>query len=87
MREMINDIDLENFDENSFENIKCRKTALSNREKRELKKIFTLARVEPKEQVLKAIVYFAIWDPDEAIEEARRKGIFRYKVFGMKGEN
>lgn len=59
------------------------KSTLSNKEKKELIKIWTNAKKEPKEHILKSIICYAIWNPDEAIKEARRKGIFRYKIFGM----
>lgn len=49
-------------------------------------KVLTNSKLESKENVLKAIICFAIWQPDEAIRQARRKGIFRYKVFGNKGK-
>lgn len=85
--EIIDSIDIENFNQEAYEQIKKNKISLSNGDKKILTKILANAKVELKEKVLKAIVCYAIWEPDEAIETGRRKGIFRYKVFGIKTRN
>lgn len=85
--EIIKSIDINNFNHESYKEIKKLKSNLSNTEKKELIKLLARAKKETKENVLKAIVCYSIWDPEEAIENARRKGVFRYKVFGVKGRN
>lgn len=39
------------------------------------------------ELTTKAIILFSIWHPDEAIYEARKKGVFRYKAYGFKSNS
>lgn len=85
--EIFNRIDIKQFTHEKYEEIKKSKISLSNNDKKSLVKILGNAKRETKENVLKAIVCYAIWEPEEAIEIARRKGIFRYKVFGIKGKN
>lgn len=87
IHEIVDSIDVKHFNKEKYEKIKKNKILLSNGDKKSLIKILTNAKNDTKENVLKAIVCYAIWEPEEAIEVARRKGLFRYKVFGMKGKN
>ena len=76
------------MNQTNLEDIKKEKSILSKTEKKELIKIWVNAKTESKENILRAVICYAIWNPEEAIKEARRKGIFRYKIFGMgKREN
>lgn len=79
-------IDLNLFNEKMYNTLKTEKNVLSNRDKKHLLKVLTKYKSVTKEEVLKAIICFAIWEPNEAISQARRKGIFRYKIFGNKGK-
>lgn len=79
-------IDLSLLNEEMYSALKTQKNELSNSDKKNILKVLTNSKSETKENVLKAIICFAIWEPDEAISQARRKGIFRYKVFGNKGK-
>lgn len=83
IKEILQRIDIDSFRSNNLEEIKREKSILSKTEKKELIKIWANAKTEPKENILRAVICYAIWNPDEAIKEARRKGIFRYKIFGM----
>ena len=86
IEDLMNQIDLGLFNEEIYNELKTQKNVLSNRDKKYILKVLTNSKLESKENVLKAIICFAIWQPDEAIRQARRKGIFRYKVFGNKGK-
>ena len=79
-------LNLSQFNEEVYTDLKIRKSKLSNKDKKSILKIFSNFKSEPNEDVLKAMICFAIWEPDEAIDQARKKGIFRYKVFGKKGK-
>lgn len=86
--EIMEKIDLKNFQRENVYAIKKNKLFLSNTEKKELVRIWTRSKKESKETILKSVICFAIWNPDDAIETARKKGLFRYKVFGIeKKEN
>ena len=88
IKEILQRIDIDSFQSNNLEDIKKEKSILSKTEKKELIKIWVNAKTESKENILRAVICYAIWNPEEAIKEARRKGIFRYKIFGMgKREN
>lgn len=85
--EIMQDINIEQFCESKYVKVKSLKTSLSNKDKKDLTKVLADAKKIPKEKVLQAVICYCIWEPDEAVEKARRKGIFRYKVFGIKKEN
>lgn len=85
--EIIKGIDIKSFCEDEYTKVKSWKALLSNSDKKDLKKVLAGAKKAPKEKVLQAVICYSIWEPDEAIKEARRKGIFRYKVFGIKGRS
>ena len=60
--------------------LKERNVNLSSKEKAFLiRKINT----DKLSDCLKAIVLYALWSPDEAIEQARMKGIFRFDQFTL----
>lgn len=86
IEDLMNQIDLSLFDEEMYNELKTQKNGLSNRDKKYILRVLTNSKSETKENVLKAIICFAIWQPDEAISHARKKGILRYKVFGNKGK-
>lgn len=86
IEDLMEQIDLSLFNEEVYNELKTQKSGLSNRDKKYILKVLTNSKSETKENVLKAIICFAIWEPDEAISQARRKGILRYKVFGNKGK-
>lgn len=87
IQEIIDIIDIENFNQEKYEEIKRNKVTLSKGEKRILTKTLAHAKEESKEKILKTVICYAIWEPDEAIKVSRQKGIFRYKVFARKGKN
>jgi hypothetical protein len=66
-----------------FFEIRKDKESLSNPDKKYL--IGKLAKYHDssKNDILKIIVAYSIWEPDEAITEARKKGVFRYKAWGF----
>ena len=86
IEDLMEQIDLSLFNEKVYNELKIQKNGLSNRDKKYILKVLTNSKSETKENVLKAIICFAIWEPDEAISQVRRKGILRYKVFGNKGK-
>ncbi len=86
IKDLMAQIDLSQFNKKMCIELKNQKNGLSNRDKKHISKIFTNSKLETKENILKAIICYAIWKPDEAISQARKKGIFRYKVFGNKGK-
>lgn len=80
--DLMKKIDLNLLNEEMCIKLKNQKVELSNRDKKYLLNFFTYYKSGIKENILKAIVCFAIWEPDEAINQARKKGVFRYRVFG-----
>lgn len=87
IQEIINMINPDEFDEDKYQKLKNLKSSLSNSDKKFLNKFFSSAKCISKEEVLKAFICYAMWCPDEAVESARKKGVFRYKVFGIRGKN
>lgn len=70
-----------------IEKMKNTKKTLSTNEKKYLKKILDKFRTTDKGEVLKGILFYSIWFPDECIEYARKKGVFRYQFGGEKLSN
>lgn len=64
--------------------IKQQKQKLSASDKRVLSKEISGFRRTDVEHILRRIVAYSIWCPDEAIEVARKKGVFRYKAWGLR---
>lgn len=56
---------------------------LSNSDIRALSSYINKFRANGIEKTLKAIILFCFWSPDEAVETARKKGVFRYSVWGL----
>ncbi len=79
----VEEISLEEMNDVGYVNgIREKKPKLSKADKRSLRKKYANYRKEKEEMTLKSIFIYSIWLPDEAIEEARKKGIFRYKPWG-----
>ena len=57
---------------------------LSNTDIKTISKKLANFKTSDPSYILKCILVFAFWDPDLAIETARKKGIFRYKAWGLK---
>lgn len=64
--------------------VKTQKSELSNSDKKFLLSIIGKFKEQDIEKTLKAIKMYAIWEPNEAIIESRKKGVFRYKAYGFK---
>ncbi len=63
---------------------KKQKDNLSSSDKRVLLKEISSFREFDVQFILRRILVYSIWCPDEAIEVARKKGVFRYKAWGLK---
>lgn len=74
-------VDNENIDENYIKLMREKKESLSNGDKKFLLSIIAKFKVQEINETLKAIKMYAIWNPDEAVKEARKKGAFRYKAY------
>lgn len=72
------------YDEKIINQIKQAKDTLSKSEKKFINKILSEFRKYDHEYISKVIVLYSIWCGDEAIEIARKKGVFRYKAWGFK---
>jgi hypothetical protein len=57
---------------------------LSNQDKKALLAIISKFKIQDIDITLRAIKIYAIWEPDNAITAARKKGVFRYKAYGFK---
>lgn len=67
-----------------IQGIKSKKNTLSNSDKRLLSKEISDFRKLDSQMILKRILVYSLWCPDEAIEVSRKKGVFRYKAWGLK---
>lgn len=56
---------------------------LSNSDVKLLSSCISKFRDNGIEKTLKTILLFCFWSPDEAVEIAKKKGVFRYSVWGM----
>lgn len=76
---LINDFILEQVNE---EYCKCYREShhckLTRKERKEIENIFLKFREYQKEEILKALIVYSLFEPDSCIKLARRKGIFRY---------
>ncbi|PWW32918.1 MULTISPECIES: hypothetical protein [Paenibacillus] len=68
----------------TIKKLKQKKQDLSQSDKRFLLKKLSEFRKYDVHSIFHVIVAYSIWCPDEAIEEARKKGVFRYKAWGFK---
>ena len=71
------------IDFNYISSVKSTKPNLSNADRKILLKTLCHYKTVSVDEIIKAIKIYAIWNPDEAILEARKKGIFRYKAHGF----
>lgn len=69
------------FDKGTVNYIQSLHPNLTNSDRKELKRHISKYTEFGYLVTLNTIKAFAIWDPDEAILEARKKGVFRYKVW------
>ncbi len=69
------------FDITKINYIQSAHPNLTNSDRKELKRHISKYTKLGYLITLNTIKAFAIWDPDEAILEARKKGVFRYKVW------
>ncbi|MFR3567663.1 MAG: hypothetical protein ACLTUR_06655 [Paraclostridium sordellii] len=74
-------IDNKYMDESYVKSMRDKKKKLSNSDKRFLLAIIAKFKSQEVDKTLKAIRMYAIWNPDEAIKESRKKGVFRYKAY------
>ncbi|MFA9398747.1 MAG: hypothetical protein ACERKV_10850 [Clostridiaceae bacterium] len=77
-------IDHTHITQEYIESIKIEKNGLSNSDKKFLLSIIGKFKEQEIEKTLRAIKMYAIWEPDEAILESRKKGVFRYKAYDFK---
>ena len=81
----IDSLPLEQFTNKQYiSNIKIQKNDLSTSDIRLLSKEIGDFRNSSPEHILKCILLFSFWQPDKAIEVSRKKGVFRYKAWGVK---
>lgn len=81
----INDLPIEQlFDDQTIKSIRQKKQDLSQSDKRFLLKKLSEFRNFDVHIIFRTILAYSIWCPDEAIVEARKKGVFRYKAWGFK---
>ncbi|WP_064199434.1 nuclease-related domain-containing protein [Brevibacillus brevis] len=81
----INDLPFEQlFNDQTIKTIKQQKKDLSQSDKRFLLKKLSEFRSFDVHFTFCVILAYSIWYPDEAIVEARKKGVFRYKAWGFK---
>ncbi|OMC70325.1 hypothetical protein BK125_26900 [Paenibacillus odorifer] len=64
--------------------LKQKKQNLSQSDKRILLKILSEFRKYDVQFIFNVILTYSMWSPDEAVAEARKKGVFRYKAWGFK---
>ncbi|WP_210367957.1 nuclease-related domain-containing protein [Bacillus sp. REN3] len=72
------------FNDQIIKSIKQKKQDLSKNDKRFLLKKLSEFRKFDDHFIFCVILTYSIWYPDEAVEEARKKGVFRYKAWGFK---
>lgn len=74
--------------ENSYKNyiLKIHPT-LSNSDIKVLSSYISKFRNNGVEKTLKTILLFCFWSPDEAVEISKKKGVFRYSVWGIENNS
>lgn len=85
IKNVFSEIKHQDITENYMQQLKKDKKSLTKAEKKYLSKIIEKYKIYNIDDILKAIKIYAIWEPDESIKIARKKGTFRYK--GYKLEN
>lgn len=83
----LNNVPTEKINKINIDFIRQEKTELSNSDKRFLLKELKKFKDYSADYIFCIILIYSIWQPDEAISEARKKGIFRYNALGMKKNN
>ena len=73
------------IDNSTINKIRLSHPTLTNNEKKKLIELVSKYLVNGHLFTLNCIRTYAVWEPDEAILEARKKGVFRYKVW--QGDN
>lgn len=69
--------------QNEYEGIRTEIGRLSNSDKKYLSLMIEKERYRSYENVLKAILVYSLFEPDEAISVAQTKGVFRYRLYGF----
>lgn len=81
----LNDLPFEQLlNDQIIKSLKQKKQGLSKSDKRVLLKKLSEFREYDVHFIFCVILTYSIWCPDEAIVEARKKGVFRYKAWGFK---
>ena len=83
IKELFEIVNIETLDNKVIGKIKNDKGILSKGDKKFLVKIMSSFKNQDINKTLKAIILYAIWFPDDSIEQARKKGIFRYGAYGF----
>jgi len=71
------------FDAAFLSKIRLEKSMLSTQDKKFLLREISKSKEKKITNTLKAIKLYAVWEPQEAILEARKKGVFRYRAYGF----
>lgn len=87
IKELYENFSLKEIDTLYIDKIRNSKSILSNTDKRFFEKILLKHKENTKEEVLKAMILYAIWNPDDCISYARKKGVFRYRIGNHKENN
>lgn len=82
IKELYLNLKIEEIDEDYILNLKNEKKNLSNKDRKYLSDKFLENRYDCPEKILSAIIIYSFWEPDEAVQIARKKGVFRYGVYG-----
>ena len=80
IKEEFKNIKQSDITEKYISSIKTEKSNLSNSDKKFLLSIIGKFKEQDIEKILKAIKFYAIWEPDEAIVETRKKECFAIKL-------
>lgn len=72
------------LDSEEIQKLKSIKRTLSKQEKRLLTSEMAKFKYQNENITKNAIILLAIWNQNEAIDIARKKGVFRYKAYGFK---
>lgn len=75
--------DIENFTEEIVVELRSKKKSVSKEDKKFLSNIYKKKLTEI-DSIIKAIKLHSIWEPDDAINLIRKKGLLRYKSHEMK---
>lgn len=81
---VIENLSLEDITKDEFiKSTLAQKSELSKTDTKYLSSRIGKFREFSSDALLKYIILFSFWNPDEAIDIARKKGVFRYKVWGF----